>query len=1070
MFDAIIKFSLRYRVFVVFAYIIIIIIWARSLTKIPVDVLPDLNKPRVTVFAESDGLGAQEVEELLTTQLERNFSTIPGVELVRSSSALWIAVINIEFNRWTPSLTNRQLVNEKIATLEVQDWVHISMAPEWTLMGEILRIGLSAKDPNVTQEQLRGIAESTLRQAISTTPWVANIIIMGGAPKQYNIMLDPTAMIARGIHIEQIEQALQEVTVPGGGWVVIQPSTEFPVSLTAAQWSVKTLSNLTIGSSEQWTKILLSDVARITEWWNAQKRGDAMVNADPGVVIRINKTATANTLLLTEELTNKLTALESSLPKWVILHKELFKQSNFIVKWLQNVQNALLEAILIVMLIVAMFLMNIRTTLIVVFSLPITLLLTALIFKWLGIGINIMTLWWLTIAIWELVDDAIVDMENIYRRLRENYLRPLIQQKSIWYIIYHASTEVRWSVVYATILQLIVFVPFLLLPGIDGRLLAPIWLWYLISLFMSLLVAITFVPIVCSYILPSWIQKKYFKKYPELYSENSNNSISEKEIEAIIHKEEDTRLTKKLKSLVHRPVNRSINNPKKALLLALITLPITIGLYLQTEKAWLPPFNETSFTIGIATKPGSSLEFTKKVAEQFSKKLKNIPGIHSTATMIWRADADAHALWSNSAEIEAEMGIDVSNTDKIRMEKAINKIVEEFRGMAIISVWQPITHRVEELVSGVRAPVVIKLYGQNLDELERIGKLAVEKIKKINWVRNASLETQTKVPSIKVSPNITNQSSYGIPYTITKELLQVGIGGKQVAEVVDGQLRYPVVMMFEWKRKESVQSLSQIPVESDAGQQTTLWSLLKIEESKARNMISHENGQRRIIIQSYTDGRWVVDVMEDIKKEFAEIDLPEWYRFSYEWLYQAQKESSFLLMIVGIFVIMWVCGILFMHYSSWLIVWQIMLWVFTGRFGGMIGVFATGGVLSTAHMVWFISLMGIVVRNGIMLIDHYKHLHDVDKMPRWKELLIKWSLERAVPVAMTALAAVLWLLPLVLWSSETWKEILAPIAIVIFFWLIVSTFIEFFIRPGVFYKYNNIWTQKEEKKEISFDN
>ncbi len=1075
MFNAIIQAALRHRLWFMIAYVILIMLGIRSMTQLPVDVLPDLNRPRVTIFTEAEWLWAQDVEQVVTMPLERTFATIPGVQAVRSSSALGLSVINVEFDRWSKTSLNRQQVFERMQSVSLPEWVHTSVAPETALLWEILRIWLSSDDPSIDQSQLRWIAESSIRQTLTNVQWISNLLIMWWSPKQYTIEIDPNKAVSRGVSNEDIIAALENSTFPAGWWVVLQKTTEFPVSIMPIPGNNKNIWSIQITQNEVW-KTIINDIASITQWSNAQRRWDALIDGKPWVIIRISKIPSANTMALTEEIEAQITSIEANLPKWVVLHKELFRQWNFIEKWLHNVQKSLIEAMIIVAVVIAIFLVNIRTTIIVLLSLPITFLLTAIVFKVFGIWIDIMILWGLTIAIGELVDDSIVDMENVYRRLKENYLRPLHKQHEWWKIIFDASREVRWSVVFATILQMIVFIPFLMLPGLDGKLLAPIGTAYLISSWVSLIVALTFVPAICSYILPWWIKRKYHTKYPELY-ETKDDQVTEnlaaenERINKIIEKEEDTWLTKKLKDLAIHPIKRSLNHPKKALFWALLCLPITVMMYFNVQKEWLPPFNETSYTIGITTKPWSSLEYTLWITEKFAGELAQIPWILSTATILWRADADPHAQWSNNAEIEAELGIKVTNDQKAQIYNQINKIIQEYKQYAVISIWQPITHRVEELVSWIRAPLVIKLYGPDIDKLEEYGKQMLAMIEWVDGVINASLEPQTKVPSIIAVPNLVNQSLYGISNNEVKELIETAIWGKEVSQIIDGQLRYPIIVTYDPELKWSIQRLSALPVLSPSGQQVTLGSLTTINESKARNMINHENGQRRIVIQWFTQDRGIVDVVEDIKVKLKDLKLDNSYRISYEWLYQAQQESSLLLSIVTVFVLLGICGVLYLHFRSGRIVAQLLLDILTWWLWWMIWVWLSWWVLSTAHLVWFIALMGIVGRNGIMLIDHYKHLYLVDWLPWNQQTIIKWSLERVVPVSMTALSAILWLLPLVFAAKDTGNEILWPIAIVTFRWLVVSTAIELFIRPWVFYHFNKAPTKQNNNanNEITFD-
>lgn len=1064
MLTKLIQFSLRYRWVMLFLYGIIVVLGIYMLWRIPVDVLPNLTNPRVTVFAEAPWLWSEEVESIITWPLERAFANIKWVTTIRGSSALGIAVINIEFSSDTVVNVNRQYVSERMSSITLPPNIHLSIAPESALLGEILWIGLTSESGSLSQSELRWIAEGTVRKSLSGIKGISNLLIMGGAQKQFTIELDPAKMIAQNITLDILKEKITDITFPAGWGFLIDSSKEYPISLTPVTPDVEVLGNLSLIRNDVWSQVQLTDIASVTTGTNSQRRWDALIDGEAGIIVRISKSPDANTIELTQAIEERLDDLESSLPKGVVLHRELFRQANFIELWLENVEKALLDAIIIVAIIVALFLMNIRTTLVTIISLPITLLITAIIFKQFGIGINIMTLGGITIAIGELVDDAIVDMENIFRRLKENYMKPKDYQSSWFDVIFHASQEVRGSVIYATLLQLIVFVPFLMLPWLDGKLFAPIAEGYIISLFASLFVAITFVPAISSYIFPRFLGNYYQKKYWTLIND-TNISPKEKEdkIQHILEEEENTKLTKFIKKYAKILIVWSLAKPKRALILAIISLPMTIVLYSLTEKEWLPPFNETSYTVGIVTKPWSSLEYTLDIVQKFTRELEGIEGILSAWSIIWRADADAHAQWSNNAEVEIELGIEVSNADKIRIKKEIQKIIEKYKTVAVFSIGQPITHRVEEIVSGIRAPLVIKVYGTDLDTIEWLAREVLAITEKVDWVVNPSLEAQTKVPSIKIEPKITNQNLYNIPYNTIRESIALWVWGEQVGEVIDGVLRYPVILMYDKNWKDSLQSLGSIPLLSDENKLVTLGNVAKITETKTRNMINHENGERRIVLQWFTNGRGIVDVVEDIKSQVNnKIVIPEGYRISYEGLYQAQKESSKLLFTIGIFVIIAIGCILYFHFRDLSLVFQVLLWVFTGWFGGVIGVWISGGILSTAHLIGFIALMGIVARNGIMLIDRYKNIAHEEHSVVTKEIIMRGSLDRVLPVAMTALSAILWLLPLVLGSTDTGKEMISPIAIVIFWWLLVSTLIELLIRPWVYYLFSH-------KKKTSLD-
>ena len=1024
MLNSLIKFALNRRPLIIILYIIISAFGIYSLSKLPVDVLPDLNRPRVTVFAEAEGMSAEDVEKIVTLPLERTLRTIASVDAVRSNSAWWLSVVNVEFDWWSTVNINRQRVYEKIQSVSLPEWVHVSVAPESALMGEVLWIGLTSNDPNISQSDLRLYAETELRQSLSTVPGISNLLIMGGSAPQYTISVDPAKLAQKHLRVEDLTKSLSDITNPGWAGIAIDQKSEYPIKLNPIQNTEGKIGSISLPNGT-----ILKDVATVEVGKNSQRRGDALIDGKEWVIIRVSKTPNVNTVELTNALLTKITEIQKNLPKGMELKDDIFRQTWFIEKWLTNVEEALRDAAIIVAIIVALFMLNVRTAFITMISLPITLLLSIIVFYIFNIGINIMVLWGLTIAIGELVDDAIVDMENIFRRLRLNALLSSEERNHPLKIIFEASKEVRWSVVYATILQLIVFIPFLLLPGIDGKILAPIGIAYITSMIMSLIVAVTFVPVICSYLLPGWIEKRHGR-------------ISE-----------DTWFTEKLKQLAKWPILWSLKNPQKALLFALLSIPLTITGYIMASEEWLPAFNESSYTISITTKPGSSLEYTLDITKKFSLELTKIQGIERAGSILWRADADAHAQWSNNAEIEVALAPDVTNEEKTRIYNEINVVIQKYKQVAVVGIGQPITHRVEEIISGIRAPLVIKIFWEDLDTLETLGKQVVEIANTVEGTLNISLEPQTKIPSISVTPNTPALVSQKVNYNEVKELLDVGIGGQEVARVIEWQNSYPVVMRFPPSWTSTPESIRSIPFWLSDERTLFIGNIANVELGKSRNIINHENSARRIVISGYTEDRSIVDVVDDIKKEVAKLDIPAGYTISYEWLYSAQKESSRLLMFISIGVLIALFGILYWHFGSVVLVLQIFLGIVTWWFGGMLGVWLTGGVISTAHLVGFIALMGIVSRNGIMLIDHYKHLCLEEWLPFDKNTIMKWSLERIVPVLMTALAAILGLLPLVLGAGDAGKEMLSPIATVIFWWLFVSTIIELALRPGIFYRY-----------------
>jgi CzcA family heavy metal efflux pump len=1061
MLNAIIKFCLSNRFLVLFVSLGLLFFGATSLSKLPIDVLPDLNRPRVTVFAEADGWAPEEVESLVTFPIERVLNGAPGVIAIRSQSAVGLSIINIEFDWGTDLYRNRQIVNEKLASVNVPKNVKTSLGPTTSLLGEIVWAGLTSPDGSVNPMRLRSLADWTIKQRLLTIPGVSNVLVMGGDSKQYQVLLKPEKLAAFGISIDEVAAAMNGTSNNRVGGFMLEGNKESPIRILARTTLVEELkktviksvpvsgpSGMNVPSGGKTRIVTLADVADVVFAPDPNKRGDATIAGKPGVILRIIKQNDANTLAITAAIDEALKELSPNLPKWVKLSGDIFRQEWFISGGLSNVEEALRDSAIVVAIIITLFLANVRTTAITLISIPFSLLVAFIVFNALGLGINVMTLGGLTMAIGELVDDAIVDIENVFRRLRENALLPKESQLSSLKVVFESSKEVRNSIVYATILVALVFIPLLLLPGVDGKLLAPIGTAYIVALLASLAVSLTLVPVLASYFLPKYIEERA-KKYKD----------SEKKL-APGYEADDTWFIRKVKDLAIGPIKFSMRHPKAILTVALASIVLTIGLYITSGKEGLPSFNEPTFTTMMFVPNGSSIEYTKAVVNEVALKVEKIPGVKHFAATMGRSEADAHA----SGVSEFEILIDTEKAKKEDIERDILKIYKEYEGKVIFSLGQPITHRMQELISGVRAPIVLRLYGKDLDTLRLNATNILGAMQKVHGIVNAQVEQEERVPQISLDVDRNMATTYGINISMTNEALETGLMGMSAAEVLDGNERYPLIVKFDPDWKGDLRSLGNLLISTASDKPITLSQYAAIRRTDGQNRISHDGAQRRILITGFIKDRDVVSAVEELKTKVSTIGIPPGYFVSYEGDYQAQQEATKRLSLIAVFVILSVVMVLFWHFRSLMLVGQVLISVVVAFLGGMLAVFITGNVLSTAHFVGFIALIGIVSRNGIMLVSHYLHLMHIDKMEWSEELVIRGSLERVAPVMMTALTASLALLPLIVSGPTMGKELLFPLATVIFGGLMFSTAIELFLRPGLFYAFGKVGAEKAMMK------
>ncbi len=1055
MLNRIIAFCLGHRMVIVGVTLALVGIGIDSFIRLPVDVLPNLNRPTVTIFAEAEGLAPEEVESLVAFPIETAVNGSAGVLRVRSTSSIGLAIVNVEFDWGTDVYRNRQIVQEKIQSVRLPQKARITLGPVTSLMGEVVWAGLTSPSKQSSAMELRSLADWTIRPKLLTIPGISNVLVMGGEPKQYQVLVRPERLAAAKLSMEDVVTAVAKSNENRSGGFLVEGTTEYPIRILARTARVEDLKKIVVkfqggggkamGASENNTNarvVLLSDVADIVFAPDPNLRGSASIAGEPGVILRIIKQPDADTLVLTKHIDEVFDELKISLPKGVEATTQLFRQEWFIHAGLENVYGALRDGTLMVVLILILFLANMRTTAITLTAIPLSLLITVIVFRMMGQGINVMTLGGVAVAIGELVDDAIVDVENVFRRLRENSHKIESQRQSTVRVVYWASSEVRNSIVYATILVGIVFVPLLTLPGVEGRLIQPLGLAYLVSLIASLVVSLTITPVLCSYLLP------------KIAARRAGSAMSKKEgvILPAGFAHDDGWFVTRLKRWCAVPITWSIKASSKTLVVAMIIIVVSTGvLYGFSGKESIPPFNEGSLTSMMFTPTGTGLKATNDLANQVDKALLQIPGVTSMAHSTGRADQDAHDNGANSSEFQIGFRA-TRQRPKREIERDIQTYFDSLEGRAAFSLGQPITHRMQQLLSGVRAPIVIKLYGKDLDELRTQAARIVQTLSAIKGVKNAQVERELKVPQIGIWIDRDAAANHGVNVGMATMDLETAFMGMPVAEVLEGNERYPIVVKFDPSWRGDRQALEQTLVNTNH-RPTPVSEIALVEIMKGQNKISHEATQRVLTVSAFVQDRDVVSIVEELKKGVEALKLPPGYFVSYEGDYQSQQAATRRLAMIGIGALIGVFLVLYWYFKEVTFAIQVMLAIPAAFIGGMIAIWLTGGVVSTASLIGFVSLIGIVSRNGIMLISHYLHLLKKEGEQWGPQLVMRGSLERVVPVLMTALTAALALTPLLLSADASGKELLHPLAVVVFGGLMSSTLLEVFIHPGAFYHF-----------------
>ncbi len=1022
MLDRIIRFSLTHRLLVLTVGVIITAYGLFTVSRMPVDVFPDLNRPTVNIMTEAAGMAPEEVETLVTLPLETVLNGLPGVERVRSTTGIGLSVIYVEFGWDTEIYRNRQLVAEKLqlAKEKLPQGVTPVMGPIASIMGEIQLIGLSSPNQEVSALDLRTFADWTIRPRLLSVPGVAQVIAIGGGVKQYQILLSAEKIQKNQLPLEEIEKALSKISLNTTGGYIDQDKKEFLIRNIGTIKSEADILNSVVGL-HLGRPVFVKDIAEV-KLGPQIKRGDGSVNGKPSVILSIQKQPGSNTIELTEKIDEALKELEKALPKGAEFHKDLFKQAHFIEAAVDNVKEALRDGTILVFIVLFMFLLNFRTTAITLTAIPLSFLVTAIVFHFFGLSVNTMTLGGLAVAIGELVDDAIVDVENVFRRLKEN--KGVKNPESTLQVVYNASSEVRNSIVFATIIVVLVFLPLFYMSGIEGRLFIPLGVAYIVSLIASLIVSLTITPVLCSFLL-----------------------AKDKLIE-----HEDGKLVKTLKNWDRKLLVKSLDHPKIVFGTVGALFVLSLALIPFMGRDFLPKFNEGTATVGLLAQPGISLEESNKLGTQAEEILLKIPEVKSVARRTGRAELDEHAEGVHSSEID----VDFKEGGR-RRDIVLSEMREKLEGVSGVfsNIGQPISHRLDHLLSGVRAQIAIKIFGPDLNTLR--GK-AAEVYKALDGTKglvDLQVEQQVLIPQIKIQLLRDEAGQFGIVAGELSETLEKALNGEVVAQVLDQQKTFNVYMRFDDQSRANLDLIKRTVLKiMPDGRKVTLEKVADVYESQGPNQINRENAQRRIVVSANSSGRDLDSLVKEVQDRIQkQVQIPEGYFVQYGGQFESQKSASRLILFLGILSLIGIFIVLYAHFKSSFIAVQIMLNIPMALIGSLVAIYLSDRIFSIATMVAFITLCGIASRNGIMMISHYLHLMKFEGEKFTKEMVIRGSLERLVPVLMTALTAILGLMPLVLAKGAPGKEILHPLAVVIVGGLLSSTLLDMFVTPTVFYRF-----------------
>lgn len=1093
MLNAVIRFSLHNRGLVLIGGLLIVLYGGYNLTQMPVDVFPDLNRPTVTIMTEAPGLAPEEVEVLVTRPIEYQLNGATGVQRVRSASGIGLSIVWVEFEWGTDIYRDRQIVAEKmqIVTSRLPSGVNPVMAPISSIMGEIMLLGLRSSSVPETEAvaetqrmQLRTLGEFTVRNRLLAVEGVSQVTVMGGTLKQYQIITSPARLAAQNITLQQLTDAAQKANVLAGGGIMVRPPRESLIRISGQSLSLEEIENTPI----LWRgkrAVLIKEVAEV-RFGGPVQRGDGSVRVktDQGieggsaVILAVQKQPGADTLQLDREIGTVLDALQADLPPDVLIERRIFKQADFIRSAIDNVIEAVRDGAIWVVVVLFLFMWNFRTSISSLTAMPMSIFLTFMIFHWFGISINTMTLGGIAVAIGDLVDDSIVDIENIYRRLKANRQLPIEKQRPALDVIYNASCEVRNSIVYATLIVALVVLPLFSMSGLEGRMFAPLGLSYMVSLLASLVVSLTITPVLAYYLLPG---------------------------AKFLDEREDPFLLRMLKRVASRVLRMTLRNANAVLVVTMLCVTLSLTTLYWMGGEFLPPFNEGTFTISFQTEPGTSLIESQRLAERAEQMLLDIPEVVAVSRRTGRAELDEHAEGVNSSEIDvrvqehqrAKSGILASLMRLIPIAhlwgfetvgRPNEAVMVDIRDKVTLipgikaNIGQPISHRLDHIMSGVRAQIAVKVFGSDLRELRNASQDIYTAMSQVPGVVDLQLEPQVEVTQVRLQVRREDAARYGLAPGDVADLLETAYKGRMVSQVLDEDRYFGMVVWYDEASRSDPDVIAQTIIDTPSGRRVSLAEVVDVLDTTGPNTLNREHVQRRIVAFCNVQGRDLTRVVADIRKRTQPIEerlrnLPGDYHIEYGGQFEAQRDANLRLLILGSLSVVGVFLLLVKCLESWRAALQVLVNIPLAAMGSILtllivnqpssvalaaapwwqwpSVWIGATTLSVAHWVGFITLIGIVSRNGIMMISHYMHLMEHEGEEFGQAMIIRGSLERLAPVMMTATTSFVGLLPLIMGAGQTGKEILYPLALVVFGGMLTSTLLDQLVTPALFYRFGH---------------
>lgn len=1021
MINKIIDFSLKNRLIILASAMIVLISGAYVWKSLEIDIFPDLNAPTVVIMTEAHDMAPEELERMVTFPIETAINGSNNLRRVRSSSSMGFSVVWAEFDWGTDIYQARQTINERLATIiEIlpENVEKPILAPQTSLLGEVMIFSITSD--SLSQMELRTMADWKFRPRLLSVPGISQVTIIGGEVKQYQILANPNKMEYHGVTLSELIASCEDINQNSSGSFIDEYSNRYLVRGIVRTNDPEVISN-TVIKSINGSSIRIKDVARVTIG-AAPSIGQGSYNGKRAVIVTLSKQPNINTLDLTENLHLTLNELKAELPSSVQIHENIFEQAHFINNAVSNVQVALFEGAFLVVIILFVFLMNVRTTFITIIAIPLSLIIAALTLKFLGLTINTMSLGGMAIAIGAIVDDAIIDVENVYKRLKENAVKPIADQQKKLKVIYLASLEIRASILNATLIIIVAFIPLFFLGGMEGRMLQPLGITFIVSLFASLVVALTLTPVLCSILL---VDKRSLLRF------NKDNWV-----------------VRNLKSVYERALKKVLRQGTAVVIITSILLFISIALIFSFGKTFLPPFNEGSLTINLATHPAVSLDESDKIGKEAEKILLTIPEIKITSRKTGRAEQAEHSFGVNVSEIEVPYTLTDRTKDEFLEE--VRYKLSAIPGI-IIEVGQPITHRIDHMLSGTRSNIAIKLFGNDLQNMYMIAQRVKSEVEGIDGVVDLFVEQQVETPQIKIKPRREMLARYGITLKEFNDFVNFAIGGEKVSDVFEGEKKFELILRFDNMYRDKIEAIKSAKIDVAGGYKVPLIQIADVVSGSGPNSINRENIERKIVISANVAGRDLGSVAEDIRTKVEEsIILPEGYHIEYGGQFESAANASRILLLTTIGAIFIIFLILYQEFKSTKIAGIVLLNLPLAIIGGVFAIWLFSGVISIPSIIGFITLFGIATRNGILLVSRYITLCE-SKMDK-TSIIIQGSLDRLNPILMTALTASLALAPLAFNGDQPGNEIQSPMAIVILGGLLTSTLLNLFIIPLVFHR------------------